>query len=496
MSGLQQGQQQQLASTLASGIGQVLSGPQDIGTVVSNAAKVATDAASQQQQAFRTVTSALGGIVSGTQGTGGQGGNPVQQLLQVFQQVTGQAPASELQSSTTDALRTALNANLLPGLGQVGALPQAAQTLFQRAFQLAPVGAPMPAAMDLLLPAVGAPLPSLIQALPSFSLAPSPLPNLDQPPGSALPPLERSPPANQADVDAVKKKSPEVAKPPPDQSAAIYIPQLEASSGLAPDTADAAMSAPPLNWEQYENMKFWPAPVPGPKMAPAPAPMFAPAPAPQQNINVSFSFNITTAAQQALSFAAGFNLTTLGGSPFAVAINDTQQFLQDLQLLADPAANANDYLQALTSARDAFENSCAKEKVELPKLVKPYCTGKSMQLSLVPWSCVLDDDTALLSCTPAYLTFTKDEDSCTLLDYSEGSIAGKECGLVKRFGLPEIEIFGGQKFELKVLEALVSLEKAAVGSMDGPLATIALAAAPLQDMPSSITSAVTTFLGG
>lgn len=39
--------------------------------------------------------------------------------------------------------------------------------------------------------------------------------------------------------------------------------------------------------------------------------------------------------------------------------------------------------------------------------MKPYCTGKSMQLSLVPWSCVLDDDTALLSCTPAYLTFSK-----------------------------------------------------------------------------------------
>lgn len=39
--------------------------------------------------------------------------------------------------------------------------------------------------------------------------------------------------------------------------------------------------------------------------------------------------------------------------------------------------------------------------------VKPSCTGKSMQLSLVPWDCVLDDDTALLTCNPAYLTLTK-----------------------------------------------------------------------------------------
>lgn len=41
-------------------------------------------------------------------------------------------------------------------------------------------------------------------------------------------------------------------------------------------------------------------------------------------------------------------------------------------------------------------------------------------------------------------------DSCTLLDYSEGTLAGKECGLVKRFGVPKKEVFGGQKFELKV----------------------------------------------
>ncbi len=42
-------------------------------------------------------------------------------------------------------------------------------------------------------------------------------------------------------------------------------------------------------------------------------------------------------------------------------------------------------------------------------------------------------------------------DSCTLLDFSEGTLAGKECGLVKRFGLPKHEVFGGQKFILKVL---------------------------------------------
>ncbi|CAL8462696.1 g2229 [Coccomyxa elongata] len=483
-----------LISGLQQGVGQVLSTQsQDIGTAVSNAAKLATDAASQQQQAVRTVTSALGGLVPGAQDTGSQGGSPVQQLLQVFQQVTGQAPATDLQSSAIQALRTALNANLLPGPGQGQALSEAAQRL-QRAFlPLSPVGAPLPAAMNLLLPAAGAPLPSLRQALPSLSLVPSPLPSLDQLLGNALPALERSSPATQADAVA-----PELATPPPDQFAAIYIPPLEASTGLAPDTADPAMSAPPLDWEQSKKMKFGPAPAPAPIMmvAPVPAPMLAPAPAPQQNYNVSYAFNITTAAQQALSFAASFNLTTLGGTPWVVAINDTQQFLQDLQLLADPAANANNYLQVLTSARDIFEHSCAKEKVDLPKLVKPYCTGKSMQLSLVPWSCVLDDNTALLSCTPAYLTFSKYADSCTLLDFSEGSIAGKECGLVKPFGLPETEIFGGRKFELKVLEALVSLEKAAGGAVDGPLATIALAAAPLQGMPSSITSAVTTFLGG
>ncbi len=48
----------------------------------------------------------------------------------------------------------------------------------------------------------------------------------------------------------------------------------------------------------------------------------------------------------------------------------------------------------------------------------------------------------------------------------------------------------------QALDALISLEKAAGGSVDGPLATIAAAAAPLQDFPASITSAVTSFLGG
>ncbi len=37
----------------------------------------------------------------------------------------------------------------------------------------------------------------------------------------------------------------------------------------------------------------------------------------------------------------------------------------------------------------------------------PSCMGKSMQLTLVPWDCVVDDDTNIMSCTPAYLTLTK-----------------------------------------------------------------------------------------
>ena len=109
-----------LISGLQQGVGQVLSTQsQDVGTAVSDAAKLATDAASQQQQAVKTVTSALGGLVPGAQDTGSQGGSPVQQLLQVFQQVTGQAPATDLQSIAIQALRTALNANFLPGAAEL-----------------------------------------------------------------------------------------------------------------------------------------------------------------------------------------------------------------------------------------------------------------------------------------------------------------------------------------------------------------------------------------
>ncbi|KAK9907532.1 hypothetical protein WJX75_005468 [Coccomyxa subellipsoidea] len=198
----------------------------------------------------------------------------------------------------------------------------------------------------------------------------------------------------------------------------------------------------------------------------------------------------------AANFAESFNVTTLGGASASVAINETQQFLQELQLLASPLANASDYLQALKSGQSAFDESCAKETVQLPKKEPPSCAGKSFQLTLVPWDCVLDDDTNILSCSPAYLTLTKYPDSCTLLDYSEGTLAGKECGLVKRFGIPKKEVFGGQNFDLKALDALIGLEKAAGGSVDGPLATVAIAAAPLENLPSSITSMVTTFLGG
>jgi hypothetical protein len=35
-----------------------------------------------------------------------------------------------------------------------------------------------------------------------------------------------------------------------------------------------------------------------------------------------------------------------------------------------------------------------------------------MEISLVPWSCVLDTDANLLSCTPAYLQLTKSLGLC------------------------------------------------------------------------------------
>ena len=85
---------------------------------------------------------------------------------------------------------------LSAGPGQAQTVSQA----LQRAFQLSPVGAPMPDPMSLRLPAAGAPLPSLTQALPRLSMVPSPLPSLDQLLGTALPLPQQSPPVIQADA--------------------------------------------------------------------------------------------------------------------------------------------------------------------------------------------------------------------------------------------------------------------------------------------------------
>lgn len=40
--------------------------------------------------------------------------------------------------------------------------------------------------------------------------------------------------------------------------------------------------------------------------------------------------------------------------------------------------------------------------------------GESYQLALVPWSCALNDDTAILTCTPAYLALITTPGECTL----------------------------------------------------------------------------------
>lgn len=48
-------------------------------------------------------------------------------------------------------------------------------------------------------------------------------------------------------------------------------------------------------------------------------------------------------------------------------------------------------------------------------------------------------------------------DTCTLLDYTVGTVAGKQCGLVKRIGLPVTEVYGGQRFRIKVRTPISAL---------------------------------------
>ena len=121
----------------------------------------------------------------------------------------------------------------------------------------------------------------------------------------------------------------------------------------------------------------------------------------------------------------------------------------------------------------------------------------------MPWSCAVDIDTAILSCTPAYLAVTRTlgerftckspelnklpvnltaestilnctphallmpsdfylsyiwqaelvplvADSCSLLDIFGGSFTGPECGLLKQFGRPETNVFGNQNSTYQV----------------------------------------------
>lgn len=73
------------------------------------------------------------------------------------------------------------------------------------------------------------------------------------------------------------------------------------------------------------------------------------------------------------------DVTTLDGASASVAINDTQQFLQELQLLASPLANASDYLQVGCTATilNIESHSASKKLMHLQMGFMLLCRDKS-----------------------------------------------------------------------------------------------------------------------
>ena len=113
------------------------------------------------------------------------------------------------------------------------------------------------------------------------------------------------------------------------------------------------------------------------------------------------------------------------------------------------------------------------------------CSAESFTLTLVPWTCLLDSSNNTLSCSDSFLFYeeTPGNDvmlsqvyatrpshpirfqcilvacvlitfafaaSCTLLNISDGLLAGRQCPAEKSIGPNDDIILGGQKLELKV----------------------------------------------
>ncbi|CAL5223032.1 g5487 [Coccomyxa viridis] len=100
---------------------------------------------------------------------------------------------------------------------------------------------------------------------------------------------------------------------------------------------------------------------------------------------------------------------------------------------------------------------CAKGTLELPYAKGPSCSAKTITLTLVPWSCVLNGTHNILSCSDSYLLYEESPEHCSLLDASEGMLAGRQCPLKHKLGPKKDIHLGGEIFKLKAKDVLGAL---------------------------------------
>lgn len=129
----------------------------------------------------------------------------------------------------------------------------------------------------------------------------------------------------------------------------------------------------------------------------------------------------------------------------------------------DFQGSMTDFVDAMSLQNLSKTQSLAELYAELEKVISAFCTGPtpvdgekvaaactgpSVTLELVPKTCVLDDISKTLTCSPAILELIKTPAACNHKYYSPFSYTGKQCAITGTIGVSKTLTVGGEIFDI------------------------------------------------
>eukprot|EP01025_Chloroclados_australasicus_P054196 TRINITY_DN6420_c0_g1_i7.p3 TRINITY_DN6420_c0_g1~~TRINITY_DN6420_c0_g1_i7.p3 ORF type:complete len:181 (+),score=27.11 TRINITY_DN6420_c0_g1_i7:297-839(+) len=153
-----------------------------------------------------------------------------------------------------------------------------------------------------------------------------------------------------------------------------------------------------------------------------------------------------------------FNLptVTINDSSIGSAIKSLVQFdsnldlkeLSNFQISYDFPDNRTDLEQRFDTISEAV---CTEPEFEAPDTdLKPKCESPQIVISIEPVTCIKEDKKGTLECEPAKLVVRKYPGKCSFTTLPSACYIGKECKLVKTFGVTKEERIGGRKVVIPV----------------------------------------------